>query len=71
MPTTHRGQRRELEDDLVQRIVRAVRQGDGATLNVLLAVLDAIADEPMLCRLSAEMSYPTPPATAGGMNAAG
>ncbi|MER8104880.1 hypothetical protein [Kitasatospora sp. NPDC094016] len=34
-------------DDLAERIALAVTEGDGATLDVLLAVLEAVADEPV------------------------
>ncbi|MFJ7244392.1 hypothetical protein ACIQWA_07045 [Kitasatospora sp. NPDC098652] len=58
-------------DDLVERIVRAVTEGDGPTLDVLLAVLEAVADEPLLRRLSAEMRHmPTPVAPAWRQNTA-
>ncbi|MFD9692628.1 hypothetical protein [Kitasatospora sp. NPDC059088] len=52
-------------DDLVARIVRAVAEGDGAAVDVLLAVLEAVADEPTLRRLSAELSHLALPPAAG------
>ncbi|MFD7453696.1 hypothetical protein [Kitasatospora sp. NPDC059827] len=54
-------------DDLVARIVRAVSEGDGAAVDVLLAVLEAVADEPTLRRLSAELRHlALPPTTRPG-----
>ncbi|GAA2796090.1 hypothetical protein GCM10010441_21640 [Kitasatospora paracochleata] len=43
------------EDDFVDLVCRAVAKGDGPALDVLLAVLEVVADEPLLDRLDAAM----------------
>ncbi|MFI8456994.1 hypothetical protein [Kitasatospora sp. NPDC085464] len=53
--------RRPDSADLVDLICRAVAAGNGPLLDVLLVILDAVADTDMLDRLTAALT-PQPPA---------
>jgi hypothetical protein len=46
--------------DLVELICRAVAAGDGPRVDLLLAVLEAVADEAMLRRLTAALARTGP-----------
>ncbi|AUG75892.1 hypothetical protein CFP65_0973 [Kitasatospora sp. MMS16-BH015] len=50
--------------DLVDLICRAVAAGDGPVLEVLLTILESVADDDMLDRLTAAMAPGTPAAGA-------
>ncbi|MEU9079087.1 hypothetical protein [Kitasatospora sp. NPDC048538] len=52
--------RRQGSADLVELIRRAVAAGDGALVEVLLTVLEVVADGAMLQRLTEAMSPATP-----------